>query len=86
MGGRYGLWEAHLPGDATFAPGETAILLLRCRDAAAPGRCTLVGLAGGKLGVVGNDVLERSVTRGQSARRSLSDVLAEIRGAAKVTP
>ncbi|MHB8878367.1 MAG: hypothetical protein ACYC8T_32120 [Myxococcaceae bacterium] len=86
LGGRYGLWEAHVPGDATFAPGETAILLLRCRENAAGSRCTLLGLGGGKLQVLGDQVLVRSLARGEQTRRPLSAVIDELRQAAKVSP
>ena len=84
LGGRSGLWESHVPGDATFVEGETAILILRCPDnASAPGRCNLVGLGEGKLQVVGADVLLRSISRGTFQRRSLSSVRNEIRQAKK---
>ena len=85
LGGRFGLWEAHVPGDATFEAGETAILLLRCRDAASPGRCTLVNLGEGKLQVVGPDVIERSITLGQSTRRPLRAVADLLRALPQVT-
>src|SRR5450432_3289560 len=29
LGGRSGFWEAHVPGDASFAVGETALVLLK---------------------------------------------------------
>ena len=34
LGGRWGQWEAHVPGDPTFAPGETALVLLKCTSIA----------------------------------------------------
>ena len=86
LGGRYGLWEAHVPGDATFEPGETAVLLLQCRDPKAPNRCALVTLAEGKLQVVGESVFERNLSRGESTRRPLREVIEVVREAAKVTP
>lgn len=85
LGGRYGLWEAHVPGDATFEPGETAVLLLQCRDAKAPNRCTLVMLGEGKLKVVGDNVLVPNLSRGESTRRPLRAVIDEVRSAGTVT-
>ena len=51
LGGRFGLWESHVAGDATFAPGETAVLLLRCAPRPVNGwaQCALLGLKGGKV-------------------------------------
>ena len=46
LGGQSGLWESHVAGDATFTPGESAVVFLKCAEAA---RCTLVGLGQGKL-------------------------------------
>jgi hypothetical protein len=46
LGGKSGLWESHVAGDATFVAGETAIVFLKCPEAS---RCTLVGLGRGKL-------------------------------------
>jgi hypothetical protein len=86
LGGRYGLWEAHVPGDATFEAGETAVLLLQCKDAKAPDRCTLVTLSEGKLKVVGDSVLVPNLSRQESTRRPLRAVIDEVRAAGKVTP
>ncbi|MFZ5469064.1 MAG: hypothetical protein ACOZIN_06440 [Myxococcota bacterium] len=81
LGGTHGLWEAHIPGDATFAAGEVALLLLRCGDPAHPARCNLMALGEGKLLLVGEDVLLRSIAQNTFTRRKLAEVLAEIRAA-----
>src|SRR4051812_4527282 len=47
LGGKSGLWESHVPGDATFVPGETALVLLKCSKDAS--HCGLVGLNEGKV-------------------------------------
>lgn len=81
LGGRHGLWEARVPGDATFEAGETAILLLRCADPAAPGRCHLLALGEGKILVRGGDAFVRSISRGTLTRRTVASVLDELRRA-----
>lgn len=81
LGGRHGLWEAHIPGDATFEAHEQAVLFLRCRDAAHPERCTLVGFKAGKLKQLGpDDVVEESLTNAP-AKRSLKALIAEVKAA-----
>lgn len=79
LGGRWGLWEAHVPGDATFQPGETALLLLRCRTAAAPGRCTLLALGEGKLQVLGDHALVRPVGGGAPERHPIAELREHLR-------
>ena len=85
LGGRTGLWEAHVPGDASFTSGEQAVLFLRCRDRARPERCALVGLGAGKVPVVGNDAVLSSLARPERTRRPLREVAAEVRAASKET-
>jgi hypothetical protein len=53
LGGKSGLWESRVAGDAAFAPGETAVLFLKCGEAT---RCNLVGLGQGKLKLEGGQV------------------------------
>ena len=84
LGGRSGLWESHVPGDATFRPGETALLLLKCSEA--PNRCGLVGLAEGKVLFVGNDAFVYDLARDQYARRPVGLLLDEVRQAVTSTP
>lgn len=86
QGGRWGLWEAHVTGDASFEPGQTALLLLRCRIPGAPGRCTLVGLGEGKIEVLGDEALVRSISRGTITRRKLAELVREVRQAITADP
>ncbi len=86
LGGRSGLWESRLVGDATVTPGETALFFLSCPDAKAVERCTLVGLAAGKLTVTsgaqgGREVQLPAQVKGGPARRPLEAVIDEIRRA-----
>ena len=53
LGGESGLWKLKVTGGVEWVPGETAVLFLRCRDAAHPERCTVEGLREGKISVVG---------------------------------
>ena len=84
LGGRSGPWEAHVAGDAVFRPGELALLLLRCRGEGA--RCNLMALGEGKLTVIGDDVLVRSLARGSYTRRTLASVREEIARALEAPP
>ncbi len=85
-GGKLGLWEAHAAGEARFEAGETALLLVRCRDVQAPERCTLVAMGEGKLTLEGNQVRIYSIASGQLQRRPLTDVLAELHAAGAAPP
>jgi hypothetical protein len=77
LGGKSGLWETHVAGDAVPRPGETAILFLHCTDATAPERCSMVGLGQGKLGVErGGAGFEAQV---DGARRPLESIVDDIR-------
>jgi hypothetical protein len=79
LGGKSGLWESHVPGDATFKPGETALVLLKCsRDAT---HCGLVGLGEGKVLFVGDDAFVYELQRKQYTKRAVSDLLRELRQA-----
>lgn len=81
IGGKSGLWEAHVPEDARFDAGEIAVLFLRCRDAANPDRCTLVGLKTGKLSQVGGTDVVDARPDGTQQRRKLTEVVAAVKGA-----
>lgn len=82
VGGRNGLWEARVPDDARFTPKERAVLFLRCRDAAKPDRCTLVGLKTGKLKEVDGDMLLEETPDGPTLKKPMSAVVAEVKKAA----
>ncbi|WP_224367273.1 hypothetical protein [Hyalangium versicolor] len=86
LGGRSGLWESHLAGDAKLAAGETALMFLRCPDPKAAAQCVLVGLAAGKQTVTAGEGGRREVevpaqVKGGPIRRPLDEVLEEIRRA-----
>jgi hypothetical protein len=82
LGGKHGLWESRIPGDASFEAGETAVLFLRCRDPKAPARCVLVGLSEGKLPVSQDGSGRKHVALrrrdGTESRRPLESVVSEI--------
>lgn len=79
LGGRHGLWEAHVPGDATFAPGETALLLLKCSTG--PNRCGLVALSEGKVKLIGSDAFVYDLSTKQHTKRPVAELLTELRAA-----
>lgn len=81
-GGRSGLWESHVTGDARLETGERAVLFLLVPDPAKPDACTLYGLGLGKLEVKGGEV----VISGSGERRPLKDVAGEIRRAPASPP
>lgn len=75
LGGRWGLWESHVAGDAVFAPGETVIALLHCRGTAV---CMLDALGEGRIKVVGDRAQVFSLRAGTTTVRPVSVVLAEL--------
>jgi hypothetical protein len=81
IGGKSGLWEAHVPEDAQFETGEQAVLFLRCRDAANPDRCTIVGLKTGKLTLISATELLEPTPTSEPVKKSLSQVVAQVKRA-----
>jgi hypothetical protein len=86
LGGKHGLWESKVAGDANLLVGQTALLFLRCPDPKAVERCTLVGLAASKLTLITGANGEREVElprqiKGGPGRRALREVIEEIRRA-----
>ncbi|HLL55863.1 MAG TPA: hypothetical protein VK447_20035 [Myxococcaceae bacterium] len=83
LGGRSGQWEAHLPGDAMFEAGESAVVFLRCRHPKERQKCTLVGLAAGKMRLMeGGGGKEVLVSTGSGVvKRPLESVVSEVRSA-----
>jgi hypothetical protein len=84
LGGKSGLWERRVSGDAAFEVGETIIAFLRCPDARRPERCGLVGLGEGRLKVEKGPNRTRHVSipsrdRSGFVRRSLEEVKVELR-------
>jgi hypothetical protein len=86
LGGRSGLWESRLSGDAKITAGETALMFLRCPDPKAEERCVLVGLEAGKHTVTAGEQGRQQVqlsarVKGGPAQRPLTEVIDEIRRA-----
>jgi hypothetical protein len=86
LGGKSGLWESHLAGDAKLSAGELALVFLRCPDPKAAERCVLVGLGAGKHTVTDGAQGQREVeltaqVKGGPARKPLNEILEEIRRA-----
>ncbi len=79
FGGRDGPWELRVPGDATFVPGETDLVFLRCQGE----RCALVALGEGRLPVVNGELQVRDLFSGQVSKRSLASVMAELKAAGR---
>jgi hypothetical protein len=85
LGGKSGDWELRVADDAHFQRGETVVAFLRCREPAHADRCTLLGLAQGKVAIIpgagGHDAL---VPReAMQERRTLESVVDEIRHAGR---
>jgi hypothetical protein len=79
LGGKDGPWEARVPGDATFVPGETALVLLKCSKDST--HCGLVGLNEGKVPVVGADAFVYELRTKQYKRRTVTEVMTELKAA-----
>ncbi len=82
VGGDYAGWSVHIPGDATFRTGETALLFLKCGRSTAD--CGLVALGEGKIAIEDGVALVHDLFTKQWTRRPLADLLAEL--AAVATP
>lgn len=77
LGGTVGNTQYLVPGDATFAPGERALVFMHCVSS---DRCYLVALRDGKLPIVDRDfVVVRDMMTDESTRRPLKEVVAELR-------
>ena len=84
LGGKSGLWEAHVPGDAVLEAGETALLFLRCSQ---PGRCTLIALGAGALRMVdGGQLLVPDLKTNTFSKQPLAAVVAQLKLAAVPAP
>jgi hypothetical protein len=75
LGGRSGLWDMRVPGDATFSVGETALVFLKC---ASPDRCYLVALGEGRLPIVESDVYYRDLFTDTWVRQPLTALFAQL--------
>jgi hypothetical protein len=77
LGGKYGPWERHVHGDATFAQGERAVLFLRCKNPDRKERCTLIGLGEGKLPLIDAKTVQIAGLLGPQ-QKPLSQLVAEL--------
>jgi hypothetical protein len=83
LGGKSGLWESHIPGDAVFEPGETALVFLRCSQ---PTRCYLVALGAGALRMVDGQLLVPDLRTGLYSKQPLAAVVAQLQPPAAAAP
>lgn len=73
LGGSEGAERTGVVGDARIARGDEAVWFLRCRDPKAPSRCTLVGLAAGRLPWnAGTGQVQLGAAHGFSAQSTMS--------------
>ncbi len=77
LGGKSGLWEAHIPGDAQLDVGETALLFLKCSQ---PTRCYLVALGAGALRMVDGQLLVEDLATHKISKQPVPAVLAALKG------
>jgi hypothetical protein len=84
VGGTQGKWKLELAGDAKLSVGEEAVFLLRCSRLEQPDRCTLVGLAEGKLPVKARPDGAEEIVLPDASRRALPEVLSELRTHARL--
>lgn len=86
LGGVNGPERVQIPGDASFGPGETAVVFLKCKLAA--DRCHLVALGEGKLELKGDTLLARDLFTGAWRQLTLDQLSVEIAsgGAPVVSP
>lgn len=82
QGGKSGLWEAHVPGDATLEPGQTALVFLRCPEVSS---CSLVALGAGALPMDDGQLLVMDLKTNTVSRQTLDAVVAQLKlpGASK---
>jgi hypothetical protein len=75
LGGKSGLWESHVPGDAQLEVGETALVFLRCSQ---PNRCALVAFGAGALRMVEGQLLVPDLGTQTFRRQTLAQVVAQL--------
>lgn len=82
MGGKSGLWEARVPGDAQLEPGQTALVFLKCFQ---PTLCSLVALGAGALTMVDGQLLVPDLATNTVSKQPLAAVLTQLqlRGSTK---
>ena len=74
-GGKSGLYEAHIPGDAKLEVGATALVFLKCQQ---PNVCVLVALGAGALRMVDGQLLVPDLKTASYSRRTLAAVIAQL--------
>ncbi len=75
MGGKSGLYEAHIPGDAQLEVGATAVVFLKCIQ---PSVCSLVALGAGALRMVDGQVLVPDLFTHTVSKQSLGAVIKQL--------
>lgn len=77
LGGVIGAESIHIPGDAEFSPGETAVVFVTCR--LAKDRCHLVALGAGRLRFDGAWLRDRDLSTGEWRALSVDQLKAELK-------
>ncbi len=74
-GGKSGLYEAHIPGDAQLEVGATALVFLKCPQ---PNICSLVALGAGALRMVDGQLWVPDLKTLTYSRQTLAAVVAQL--------
>lgn len=77
MGGKSGLWELHVAGDAQLEVGATALVFLKCPK---PDLCGLVALGAGALRMVDGRLLVPDLKSETYSRQTLDAVVKQLQG------
>ena len=75
LGGRWGLYESHIPGDAELQVGSTALVFLKCPQ---PNLCSLVALGAGALRMVDGQLLVPDLKTNTYSKQTLDAVVAQL--------
>ena len=75
LGGKSGLYEAHIPGDAQLEVGTTALVFLKCFQ---PNVCSLVALGAGALRMVDGQLLVPDLKTQTFSKQTLAAVVAQL--------
>ncbi|MBS1151877.1 MAG: uncharacterized protein H6Q89_3575 [Myxococcaceae bacterium] len=74
-GGKSGLYEAHVPGDAKLEVGATALVFLKCQQ---PNVCALVALGAGALRMVDGQLLVPDLKTATYSKQTLASVIKQL--------
>lgn len=80
LGGKSGLWELKVAGDADLPEGTTAVVFLKCPK---PDTCSLVALGAGALVMADGQLLVPDLAKGTVSRQTLPAVIAQLKIPAK---